>query len=102
MDKVEVMEYRDHIININNIIEEECYQNGVMIYQNGTSGTLQKFLIEMNPKLTEHLFYKELKEEDGGEDGGEEGDEAEWNLADDRYKVDVAKKHPAAAVTDDA
>jgi len=103
--------YMDHIINLNNIIEEESYNYSLSIYQHGSSGKLQKFLIDSNPKLIEHYvtmaenqMFNNIYTDGGGGDGEDNEEEIDDNLihlTDNRYKIDMAKKHSTAAIPDE-
>lgn len=110
--------YGDHIININNIIEDECYGGALCIYQDGSSYKLQTFIINSNKKLIEdcmndaekQLFYNNNKKDiednydDNYDDNYEDEDDEYDNeyLADNRNKVDMPKKHTAATITDES
>lgn len=96
--------YLDHIINLNNIIEDECYHESLNIYHKGNEGTLRRFLIDMNPRLMENFMRvaeNALAAEEKEKETGDSEEEEEFHLTDNRYKLNVAKKHSAATVTDD-
>lgn len=48
--------YENHIININDMIQEICRQNLYPIYQFGNSGKLAELIVRQHPKLIDKLM----------------------------------------------
>ena len=72
--------YQDHIMFINNMIEDYCYKYSVPIYQFGNSTNLHNLIVESHPNLIKRLMSEAEFEFNQSLEEEEEEDEDEWKV----------------------